>query len=209
MKFKKILSVLSAIAVLTAMTGCGDSKKGLFKMEYGATMQVNKTDLPFPIEFDNRFLSDEEATAIVNYFYSIQEHDVELANQATYPDYLELMTANLELEKPADYLEAIDSVIASDFLNTEDYTFSYITIISCYDEKDGDVYTNFSEIDKTLEEATSSLGHESVLSKVKNRKFVSAEITCLDKDGNSVSLTESTGEQQIYVYTIDGKAYVL
>ncbi|MGN0676161.1 MAG: hypothetical protein ACI4K5_00265, partial [Ruminococcus sp.] len=63
--------------------------------------------------------------------------------------------------------------------------------------------TYFSEIDEMLDEAS-----EGTSSKVEKRKLVEADIICT-ADGKDISLTEKAGGQQLYIYTIDGKPYVL
>lgn len=209
-KFSLSLAVISAILV---STGCGakDKDKKSSKTDelpYGATMQVNKTDLPFPIEFDNRFLNDSEMTAVVNYFYSVETNDATIAETASYPPYISNLAKSVGFDSVEAFLKNLDGTIAG-YLNTDDYSYSYINVTSCNDENDKDVYTYFNELDKMLAEAESESGsEEDILSKVESRKLVSVDITC-DVNGESVSLTDVTGEQQVYIYTIDGTAYVL
>ena len=69
--------------------------------------------------------------------------------------------------------------------------------------KDKDVYTYFDEIDEMLDEAS-----EGTSKKIEKRKLVEADITC-SADGKDISLTEKADGQQLYIYTIDGKPYVL
>ena len=49
---------------------------------------------------------------------------------------------------------------------------------------------------------------EGTSEKIENRKLVEADIICTS-DGKDISLTEKADGQLLYVYTIDGKPYVL
>ena len=200
MILKKALCLSLAIGMLS-LTACKE-EKGSVRLEYGKTMVSNSEGLPFPIEFDSHFLTSEEASAIVNYYYSISEQDEELAKQNSYPAYLDYLAETYEFDSVKDFLKSNYDTIGN-VLGTDDYEFKSIKITACATEQDKDVYTFFSEIDEMLDEAS-----EGTSSKIENRKLVEADIICTS-DGKDISLTEKADGQQLYIYTIDGKPYVL
>lgn len=211
MILKKMLNIVLAFALTVGMitiTGCGDESSGSVKIEYGRTMKVNSEGLPFPIEFDSHFLTDEETAAVVNYYYSISEKDENLAKQYSYPDYLEYLCENYKFDSIKDFLQSNYDTIGN-VLGTHDYTFKSIEITQCFSENDKDVYTGFSDIDKVLSKASEEISGDDISSKIQSRKFVKANVIC-ESDGNEISLTDKVGEDQIiYVYMIDGKPYAL
>lgn len=201
MIFKKALCLSMAIGMLFTV-GCGDKSKKSSNQEYGNTMIVNNEGLPFSIEFDSNFLTGEEASAIVNYYYSIEQQDEELANKCSYPDYLNYLCQTCEFDSIKDFLKSNYDTMGQ-VLGTEKYDFKSIKITKCFTTENKDVYTNFDEIDTMLDEAA-----EGTSSKIENRKLVEADIICTS-DGKDISLTEKADGQLLYVYTIDGKPYVL
>lgn len=202
MIFKKALCLSMAIAMLS-LTACKEEKKGSVRLEYGKNMvSETESNLPFSIEFDNHFLTNEEADAIVNYYYSIQKQDEELAKQSSYPAYLDYLAETYEFDSVKDFLKSNYDTMGN-VLGTDNYEFKNIKITSCVTEQDKDVYSYFDEIDELLDSSA-----EGTSSKIEKRKLVEADITCT-ADGKDISLTEKAQEQQLYIYTIDGKPYVL
>lgn len=200
MILKKALCLSLALGMLS-LTACKE-EKGSVRLEYGKTMISESEGLPFPIEFDSHFLTSEEADVIVNYYYSIAEQDEELAKQNSYPAYLDYLAETYEFDSIKAFLKSNYDTIGG-VLGTDEYEFKSIKITACATEEDKDVYTYFDEIDEMLEEAS-----EGTSKKIEKRKLVEADITC-SADGKDISLTEKADGQQLYIYTIDGKPYVL
>lgn len=208
MVLKKALSFITAFTMicgLSFMTGCGENKKGSVKMEYGASMMVNSDGLPFPVEFDSRFLTADEVKAIVNYYYSIEKQDEELAKNSSYPDYLEYLSDSYEFSDVKDMLKSNYDTMGN-VLGSDNYSFKNIKIVKCVTEEDKDVYTYFNAIDNVINKSFEKSGN--TLPKIENRKLVEADIIC-ESGGEEISLTEKAGNQQLYIYTIDGQPYVL
>ena len=202
MILKKALCLSMAIAMLS-LTACKEEKNGSVRLEYGKNMvSETESNLPFSIEFDNHFLTNEEADAIVNYYYSIEKQDEELAKQNSYPAYLDYLTKTYDFGSVKDFLKSNYDTMGN-VLETDNYEFKNIKITSCVTEQDKDVYSYFDEIDELLDASA-----EGTSSKIEKRKLVEADITCT-VDGKDISLTEKAGAQQLYIYTIDGKPYVL
>lgn len=210
MILKKVLSFITAFTMvcgLSLMTGCGDSKKGSVKIEYGASMMVNSDGLPFPIEFDSHFLTADEVKAIVNYYYSIEKQDEELAKNSSYPDYLEYLSDSYEFPTVKDMLKSNYDTMGN-VLGSENYSFKNIKIVKCVTEEDKNVYTYFDKIDNVINKSLEKSGKIDSSPKIENRKLVEADIIC-ESGGEEISLTEKAGNQQLYIYTIDGQPYVL
>lgn len=201
MILKKALCFLMVAGILS-VTACGNEKKGSVNFEYGKTMMVQSEGLPFPVEFDSKFISAEEAAAVADYYYAIEKQDEELSKESSYPSYLDFLTKTYEFDSIKSFLKSNYDTIGN-VLQVSDYSFKNIKITSCFDESNQDVYTGFSDIDEILEQAS-----EGISSKIQKRKFIEADIIC--SSGNEdISLTEKAGKQQLYIYTIDGKPYVL
>jgi len=201
MILKKALFLSLAISMFFT-AGCEDKSKGSTRFEYGKTMIVKSDGLPFPIEFDNKFVTEEEASAVVNYYYSITEQDEELAKQSSYPDYLEYLSESYEFDSVKSFLKSNYETIGG-VLGADDYEFKSIKITKCFTEEDKDVYTYFGDIDDELNTAS-----DGTSDKITSRKLIEADIICT-ADGKDISLTEKADVQQLYIYMIDGKPYVL
>ncbi|MDE5946590.1 MAG: hypothetical protein K2G63_04715 [Oscillospiraceae bacterium] len=209
MILKKALSFVTALTMIfgmSLMTGCGDNKKGSVKIEYGASMMVNSEGLPFPIEFDSHFLTADEVKAVVNYYYSIEKQDEELAKNSSYPDYLEYLADSFEFPAVKDMLQSNYDTMGN-VVDSSNYSFKNIKIVKCVTEEDKDVYTYFDKIDNVINKSLEHNGKD-ITPKIENRKLIEADIICVS-DGEEISLTEKVGSQQIYIYTIDGQPYVL
>lgn len=213
-KSVNFLLSLTVASGLILSVGCGEKKDNgktvtEDEMPYGATIQINKTDYPIAIEFDNRFVTEAEAEAIANYFYAVQTHDAELVQKASYPPYITSLATAGGFASIEEFITSLDNAIASDYLQADDYTYSYISVTSCTTEEDAEVYTYFNQLDQSLVTAESECSSsKDIISAIESRKLLSLEIIC-EIDGNERVLTNITGEQQVYVYTIDGTAYVL
>ncbi len=201
MILKKALFLSLDVSMLFTL-GCEDTSKGSARFEYGKTMIVKSDGLPFSVEFDNKFVTEEEASAVVNYYYSIAEQDEELAKQSSYPDYLEYLRKSYEFDSIKSFLKSNYETIGS-FIGSDNYEFKNIKITKCFTEEDKDVYTYFGDIDDELNSASAGTSD-----KITSRKLIEADITCT-ADGKDISLTEKADEQQLYIYVIDGKPYVL
>jgi len=201
MILKKFLC-LSLVAGMILLVGCEDKQKGSVSVEYGNVTISMSDGLPFPIEFDNKFISDEEASVVVNYYSSIISQDEELSEKCSYPDYLDFLAKEYQFDSVKSFLKSNYDTIGG-VLGVDDYQIKNIKITDCIGEGDNDVYSYFSDMDELLDEASAGTS-----SKIKSRKLVSADIVCTS-DGKDISLTEKAGEQKLYIYNIDGKPYVL
>lgn len=204
LKFRNIGFLLILVLAALVLTGCtAASRKSDYseeEMPYGATMKkVNSFVLP--IEYDRRYLNDEQLTVITNYLYSIQTKDAELYTASTidfYADY-QLNEVYHDTYKTMDELVgALHDVVSSS--TGDDFSFTLLTVS-----------------DLTTETGASGLGSTIKLleniSPEKNFKDTIDKCWALEvnwllsyQEGNSSAYSENN---RIYLLEIGGKYYCM
>lgn len=220
--FTRVAALMAAVLMSISAVSCSDNKKNDAKaksegnlaggdlpdnanvkeedMPYGAQykrLTVEDDGLPMSVEFDNRYMTDDEAKQVVNYFWSLSSKDPSYLEKAVHPDLLKyrLESANTN---------------AQDFLNSEydliknytgsDFTFTFALVDGIMNDDSGfEVYDEL--IKKTMPDA-----------KVTDKKVFMVNCTySRPDDPNGVySLQMRLGDYvDIAVYTIDGKPYII
>lgn len=172
-------------------------------MPYGAQykrLTVEDDGLPMYIEFDNRYMTDDEAKQVVSYFWSLSSKDPKYLEEAVHPDLLK-------------YRLDEAGTTAQDFLNKEydiikeyaesDFTFTGTLVdgILKADESSSDYEFYDSLVKKAIPDG-----------KVTDKKLFMVNCTySRPDDPNGVySLQMRLGDYvDVAVYTIDGKPYII
>lgn len=227
---KKIFAALSAGTLLMSAVSCdsddsdsSDSSSNLVEnaadninmgeaeLPYGATItQVlpkNDDSILIGIEYDNRFVTLDEAKALSNYVASINNCDGELLEKTFYKPRLDYILENQGEPDASKYLETIHENIADNYINDE-FDFNYVLIEDCFDESYDDSKTGFSSIDNFIAEKS---GQETV-DKITSRKLVQYDIqyTPESEPGSAYVFSRRSGtSSRMYIYTIDGVCYIL
>ncbi|MCR5599500.1 MAG: hypothetical protein K6G33_01965 [Ruminococcus sp.] len=172
-------------------------------MPYGAEYKQLKVeeekDLPMSVEFDPRYMTDEEAKQVVNYFWSLSSKDPSYLEKAVHPDLLKYRldeagtTAQDFLNKEYDIIKGYAE---SDFT----FTFTLVDGILKADEKASDFEFYDSLVEKAIPHA-----------KVTDKKLFMVNCTYSKPDDTGVySLQMRLGDYvDVAVYTIDGKPYII
>lgn len=63
-------------------------------LPYGSTMVDDNKNYKIPILYDKRFLEANQLEAITNYYYAVQENDLELYNSTMIPIFSDYIKAN-------------------------------------------------------------------------------------------------------------------
>lgn len=225
---KKAFAAIVAAGCLLGVVGCGDKDKhadiiidddyGNIAEEdlpYGSTItqlkSSNNENVKLSIEYDNRFLTEEEAIKVSDYMAALNSVDGELMENTVYPDYLQyLMEAN-NYTSSTDYLKSMHDSIKDTYLNGSDFDFNFVLINAFYDENDSDDDTGFLVLDTLLDSYASSLDKDAVTPKITSRKMVKIDTmyTLADDDGSYLLSNRTDSEQGMYIYTIDGQIYIL
>lgn len=218
----RIAALMAAVLMSVSAFSCSDNKKNDEKaksegniaggdlpdnadvkeedMPYGAQykrLTVEDDGLPMSIEFDNRYMTDDEAKQVVNYFWSLSSKEPSYLEAAVHPALLKYR------------LESANTT-AQDFLNSEydlikgytgsDFKFTYALVDGIMKDDSGfDYYDDL--IEKTMPDA-----------KVTDKKVFMVNCTYnRPDDPNGVySLQMRLGDYvDIAVYTIDGKPYII
>jgi len=223
---KKMCAVFSGCAVLASFAGCSkdDEKKnnansdfadavGSMAQEdlpYGATITQLKPEynenLKIGIEYDNRYLTEEQATKLSDYVAALSESDGELLSKTFYPPVLEHIIESSEKADADEYVAGIHDNIRDNYIGY-DFKFDYILVENCLTESDPDSDTNFSSVDSTI----IGYGGEELADKITDRKLVTFDIEYgIDGEEGSYMLSTSTSTSStLYIYTIDGEIYIL
>jgi hypothetical protein len=220
--FVKMAAVVTAGSFLFCMTGCSSeetttdstadtSSAAESETSYGDSMvQLNPTnneEIEVYIEYDNNYLTEDEAALISHYVEAINNSDSALLEEVVYQPYLEYLYSRSGVESAADYLESIRENLIESYMDSDDFEFDYLLVNEYYDENDSDEDTGFSQLDIVLK----AISDDDITEKITSRKAVAVESLYTYKEaGGSYSLTNRTGEDQMfYLYTIDGQEYIL
>ncbi len=155
-------------------------------------------DTPIGVDRDPRYLSDEEAAKLADYFYAISEKKPEYLEKALHPDYLKSVLEKTGVESAQDYLD-IEYDLIKQFTGT-DYSFDFVLV--------DDVVTDEDELkgyDSAVREVLPN-------AKITSEKafLVNCTYTSVPNDGGSYSLKERLDSYvTLCIYTIDGEPYVV
>lgn len=179
------------------------------ELPYGATIKQIKSgssdDEKITIEFDHRFVTDDEAQKILSYMEALNTGDEELLQQTVYPDYLSFLCSNNDIADVQTYIQQITDRIKTNYTNGEDYKFSFIMVNSCITSDEDS--QSFDQVDTILED----IGGDELMAKITSRKMVQVDsMYTLTESGESFSLAQQAGQEQpFYIYTIDGEVYIV
>jgi hypothetical protein len=192
-------------------------------MPYGATLTQLRHDYDedalITIEFDHRFFTNEdgkfpEIYKATEYFDALNNSDGAAMEAAYYPGMFSEVCGKAGYTDTNEYMKWYHDTISgliSDYLYTNDgistdgdFKINYLMVEGIDDETTDE--KSFADMDAKLEAADST-----ALSKVTSRKRLAMTgMYSLDGEG-SRQLNPAVGQSYIYlyIYTIDGKAYVV
>lgn len=218
---KRLMTAAAAGAVALCMTACennsntnnsGSNNTSTIKgedMEYGATITQLKADsgkVKVSIEYDYRFLEEEEIILVSDYIEALNTADAELMEATVYPDYLQYSVTQSSSENTASYLEAMHRNIQTTFAEGDPFDFNYIVVDECYTSDEELVQDRFETLDTTLKNAAG----EDLSSKITSKKMIGIDIMFSINGEGSYSLAYRQGfNSYLYIYEIDGELYIL
>lgn len=165
-------------------------------MPYGATITQLKNDVPVSIEYDYRYMTDEEARKLSEYFAAVGLKDADMAAGACYDSYLENFFSAMNVSNIEDYLTVSYDTLKS--YTEEDYEFSYF-IVSDVTQNES-VYPYYDEIIYSINPDAN----------IESRKVATMDLYYDTESAVSCSLYYRMGNYiQVCVYQIDGEAYIL
>ena len=178
-----------------------DYSKDVEDMPYGGEYQkfeVGDNDFPLGIDMDPRFVTIEEAFALTNYFYSVNNRDVESFKMAVHPDLIKYRLDNSEYGSEQEFLDSEYELLKQ--YTGSDFTFDYVLIDGRLKDTEG----AFEQYDKLVETAMPGCN-------ITSKNMYMVDVTYhKPNDGGSYSLRYRFGDyMDIAIYTIDGKAYVI
>lgn len=160
---RRALAVCLCLSMgVCGLTGCGDddeesadSSETSYDFddtdaEYGSTLREDDSYYDVLVEYDKRYLEDEEVEALASYFYAIQEEDEELFDTWTPAFYMDwyLENAYEGILTESAYLAMLHSDFG-DAIDSDDYTFARLSVTSVTEQTDDDINiaTNITEED--------------------------------------------------------------
>lgn len=187
-------------------------------LPYGATitqlLPSNNEGLNISVEYDNRFMSEEEARAVSDYLYALNTNDAELMAKTFYPPFLEYSYKNAGYSSAQEYLTAFTDNLKSTISEhvqkeVQTFTIDYIMIDDCLTSGDDKAGTDLDDMDRIIAE---SIGQEHVdkIDKA-SRKEVFVDFTYkVNNDSDSYDYNYGTGHTlNFFIYTIDGTCYII
>ncbi len=218
--FKRIFAVILCGAMAAGFAGCSDEDENSVSEPIDDVAYMDESELPYgatttqlsskadetvrmDIEYDNRFLDEEEARKISDYMAALNTVDDELMKNTVQPEYLAYLAENNTGGDVKGYIQQIHDNIAASYTG-EGFDLNYVMVNDCITPEDGD--TSFANVDALL----SSICGEDIAGKITSRKLMKIDCMYTMNGEGSYSLTNRTGfDQSIYVYVIDGEYYVL
>lgn len=213
--FKRIIASLLAVSCMASAAGCKDdhdhkmvdtgdvSDIAQEDMPYGSTMTHLKTTtdetLAMDIEYDNRFLTEEEARTVADSIKALNTCDTKLWEETLPGGYVYYLMSVTSSESVESFLGGRREAIEEAYTG-KGFDFNYIMVNSCVGEDEND----FSDVDAQLEKA-------GVKGEITSRKFIGIDMYyTLPDDTSSYSLKAKSGaDYYLNVYTIDGEVYVM
>lgn len=181
---------------------------------YGSTIiertKESDENIEIKIGFDRRYFIEDTDNPDYSVIYKIHDFvkslntkDSDLLKSLYYPDYLEYYAeenSDLSADEYIDqYLGNVEEVLG------EGFEINYIDVSNCILESD-EAEGYFDMCDEALVKAAG----DDILSKVTSRRVVEiGGYTTYKQDGGSYQLTNHTDAINLYVYVIDGQAYIL
>lgn len=216
---KKVCAVLTVGTLMACFTGCKEEKSKYSDpaddisylaqedMAYGATITQLKPEIDenisIAIEYDNRYLNEDEARKLSNYVAALNNCDSELMSQTFYKPFLDNICEQSGAADLDEYLKNMHDNLVNNYIGY-DFDFDYVLTVDCLTEEDDDSETNFSAVDASLDNTGDS-------DKITSRKLVTFDLEySIDGSEDSYMLSTSTGtNSSLYIYTIDGEVYIL
>lgn len=229
--FSTAAAALSAMIMAAAMVGCEDSSTDGNNMvdaglsgngstiteedfPYGSTIiertKESDENIEIKIAFDKRYFIEDTDDPDYSIIYKIHDFvktlntkDSDLLQNLYYPGYLEYYAAaNSDLgadEYIEEYLGSVEEVLG------EGFEIDYIDVSNCILESDEE--EGYFDL---CDEALVNVAGEDILSKVTSRRVVEiGGYTTYKQGGGSYMLTNHSNAINLYVYVIDGQAYIL
>ncbi len=182
------------------------------ELPYGATivkmLPENFPEINIVTEYDRRFLSEDEAALVSNYFNAINNNDTELFESLYYEGYSDFYGKLANAENTAGFLQMIKAEMTEIIKN--EFVFDYLLINDCVRHTDDAAATYlFSELDAIIKNFADEKGDTSLMNSINSRKVVLVE-AYYENDEEYSSLSNVHGEDMaIYIYRINGKAYIV
>jgi len=217
---KRTLGIAVSALLLTSFASCGSgsssgsesaTKKNLVgdiggnvdESVYGAHMVQHLQDSEYVIntEVDARFVTDDEAKLLAKYIAAIGNKDGSLMEQALYPAALKFVIEKNNCKTADEYVAILHNQLGQ-FMNKEgekytDYSFDYVVVEQYATDEDID----FGRYDEIVFDADPD-------AKITDRKRLSVD--AIDNQQGSRSINYRMGGYiDVYIYTINGKPYVL
>lgn len=166
------------------------------EMPYGATVTKLQNNVPVPIEYDYRYMNEEEGTKLSEYFAAVSLKDADMITGASYDSYLERNFSLMNVSDIQGYLDASYDSLKS--YTGEDYEFSFF-IVSDVTEDEG-IFPYYDSIVYGINPDA----------KIESRKIATMDLYYDTESVKSCSLYYRMGNYiQVCVYQIDGQVYIL
>lgn len=219
--FVKTAALLAAAAMTFSAVSCSSGKESskvnsnniaggdvpedvslsLEDMPYGGEykqLTPKDSDVPIGVEFDPRFMTDDEAKKVVDYFYSLSSGETARLENAVAPELLKYRLETSNLESAQAFLDAEYELIKQ--YTQADFKFKFVLVDGVLK---GD--TGYEAYDALVKKAMPS-------AKVTEKKVFKVNCTYERPDdvGSVYSLALRLGDDvTVAVYTIDGEPYVI
>ena len=154
--------------------------------------------MPIGVEFDPRFMTDDEAKKVVDYFYSLSSGETARLENAVAPELLKYRLETSNLESAQAFLDAEYELIKQ--YTQADFKFKFVLVDGVLK---GD--TGYEAYDALVKKAMPG-------AKVTEKKVFKVNCTYERPDdvGSVYSLALRLGDDvTVAVYTIDGEPYVI
>ena len=174
-----------------------DANVSADNMPFGANEVIMSSDdsgnVPITICYDDRYITDTEASMISKYFSSLNNNDVTMFSSVIYAPYLSAIMASTDkFNTTEDYLTAQNQSLTN--MLGDGFRFDYIYF------KDG-LFSG--DYDFTDYDAVVFANEPSA--QITDRKLLTAEIEYTNSLGNGSYVTDIN----VCLYTIDGVPYIL
>lgn len=216
--FLRIASLLTSVLTAASLWSCSGSSSSVGENMVGESphdgVNVDQEEFPYgatitkltaasgkvaiDVEYDARFLTEEEAGMLSDYLCGLSRKDAALFESAVYPAILQNSLSTMNMEDAQALLE--DRYKNYKKYIEDDFDFILVTVDDVTDGSD----TGFDSCDEFIEKVAPGV-------KAASKKELS--VNCIvetAETGGTHYLSDIFGDNlTIYIYNIDGRPYVI
>lgn len=206
-KLRAALAVLMSAAVLTACGGQSSTETSSAPLPYGATVTEVFEGKKLPVRYDYRYLKEEAADAVLEYYTAIQQNDLALFQSIQFPLWHDYFLGQL---LGGQYTDA--DILTNTNTAMKEYVggdFEY-ALIDITDSVRNDGYQAAQNIVQMLDDMSTDQGKGTVSGDISDFYELTVTRYLAKKGTNKPGETDTALlDEKLFVFCHSGKWYII